>query len=509
MDPLYLGIDLGTSASKAVLVGPDGRVVARSRAAHPDTRTGKAGRVDPGPWVRSLAEACAALGQGRARVTALSMAVHSPVALFLDSNGVPLAPGVGWEHPELARHCASAGVLRTPAEAGLVANPTLPATTMGLAWSVAAEEHSDLVDQCVTLGLVGTWLGQFLTGRAALDPTQASYVGLMASTDGSNRWIDDLADRYRIPRSLLPDVLPSLSVLGALTEDAGRVLGVPAGVPVAVGAGDTASAAYLLGIEEGGPPLYTVGTTHVITTCSRTPDPSPIALARSHVTPGRWLSHGATNGGDALALGARLLGHGDGGDAVRRMTTAAGHARVDDVENAPVFIPHVAAERGPLWLDQPRTALVDLLPTTSGESAAWGVTEGVAFASRLVLEMCTAGKLDATTPVLLTGNFSAADAFPQIVADVLGRPVDLVDESHLPAMGAAAMAAAATHGIALPGPPARRVLPRQDWVPTVARRWQLFARHWTTTVGRPFPVDVTGANAREVVAVDRLTGCPA
>jgi xylulokinase len=330
----------------------------------------------------------------------------------------------------------------------------------------------------------------------------------MASTDRSHRWLDGLAERYGVPRALLPDVLPSLSVLGPLVESASRVLGVPAGIPVAVGAADTASAAYLLGLEEGGSPLYTVGTTHVITSCSRTPDPSPVALARPHVKPGRWLSHGATNGGDALALGARLLGYGQGGDAVARMTGAAGRAQLDDVEDAPVFIPHVAAERGPLWLERPRTALVGLLPSTSTESAAWGLTEGVAFASRLVLEMCTAGHLQATTPVLLTGNFRATDAFPQIVADVFGRPVDLVDESHLPAMGAAAMAAAATRGVSLPGPRARRVLPRPGWAPTIARRWELFAQHWSSTVGRPFPVAPTAPDT-PAAAHDLLTGCPA
>src|SRR3954454_1109887 len=320
MDDLYLGIDLGTSATKAVLVDGAGRVVARSSAAHADSRSAGPGRVDPGPWGRSLTEACAALGPAVAGVTAVCAAVHSPVALFLDSDGVPVGPGIGWEDSQLGGCCASAGAARAPrrpaacpprgarpppAEAALVANRTLPATTMALAWSVAAGADPGLADRCMRLGLVGTWLGQFLTGRAALDPTQASYIGLMASTDGSHRWLADLAERYGIPTALLPEVLPSLSVLGSLTASASTVLGVPAGVPVVVGAADTASAAYLLGIRDGGAPLYTVGTTHVITTCRTTPDPEPIALARSHVVPRQWLSDGATNGGDALALGAR------------------------------------------------------------------------------------------------------------------------------------------------------------------------------------------------------------
>jgi xylulokinase len=497
-DRLYLGIDLGTSATKAVLADPAGRVVARGSASHPDTRTLGPGRVDPAPWQRSVVEACAALGPARARAVAVGLAMHAPVALFLDANGLPLGPGVGWDHPELAAHCADAGRLRTRAEAELVGNQAFPATTMAMAWPVALRERPDLADRCATFGFVGTWLGQFLTGRPVLDPTQASYAGLMASTDGSQRWLDDLAVRLGVPRNLLPEIRPSLSVLGELTEPAGGLLGVPPGIPVAVGGADTAAAAYLLDLDEDGRALYTVGTTHVITTGRRAPDPMPAAISRAHIVPGRWLSHGATNGGDALALGARLLGHG-GGDAVRSMIAAAGAARRDEVEDAPVFIPHVTAERGPLWLERPRSAIIGLLPTTGAAAAAWGMTEGVVFASRLVLEMVSAdlpatdqADLPVTDPagrsVLLTGNFGVDGALSQLVADLLGRPVDLVVESHLPAVGAAAIAVAATQGGRLPAPPVTRIMPRPEWAPTVARRWQRFAREWSVTVGRPFPV---------------------
>lgn len=507
MDGLYLGIDLGTSATKAVLVRTDGRVVARSIAAHSDTRTGGTGLVDPRPWKRSLVRACRDLGPARAEITALSMAVHSPVALLLDGEGAPLGPGVTWQHPQLAERCASVAGLRTAAEDRLIANPTLPATTMALAWPLATRERPDLADRAVTLGFVGTWLGQFLTGKAALDPTQASYTGLMATTDGSHRWLADLAQRYDVPHSVLPKILPCLAALGSLRESAARTLEIPAGVPVVVGAADTAAAAYVLGLEEGGRPLYTVGTTHVITTCERSPDRSGDMLARSHVVPKRWLRHGATNGGDALALGARLLGYGRGGDAVRRLTGTAVRATRQEAESAPVFIPHVTTERAPLWLKEPRTALIGLGPTTSDESAAWGMTEGVIFASRIILEMCTAGRSETTTPVFLTGNFDAGDAFPHIVADVLDRPVDLVNESHLPALGAAAMAAAATNGACLPAPATRRIEPRGPWRSTVARRWQLFARQWSSTVGRPFPAEVTNLAPRGRSTRDLTTEC--
>ncbi|AIJ24748.1 xylulokinase [Amycolatopsis methanolica] len=489
-DGLYLGVDLGTSATKAILVDGNGRVAARSKASHGDTRRAGTGEVDPGPWLRSLTEACRALGPATEQVRAVGTAVHSPVALFLDAAGEPIGPGIGWDHPALPPRCSSAVRMRTAAEAQLVANRPQPATTMALAWPVAAKENPLVAEKCTTLGLVGTWLGRLLTGRVALDPTQASYLGLMALTDGSHRWLPGLAERMGIPLSLLPEVKPSLEVLGRLTGPAAALLGVPAGVPVVVGAADTAAAAYFLGLEENGPPLYTVGTTHVITTCSASPDAFPVALTRSHVLPSRWLTHGAINGGDALAMGARLLGHGRSGDAVARLTADAGRATPDKIVDAPVFIPHVVPERGPLWLERPRTALQGLVPGTESRAAAWGVVEGVVFAARLVMEICVTGNLPPSTPIILTGHFGPSDPFPQIVADAFCRPVDLVEESHLPAMGAAGMAAVASGHPPVSAPAARRVLPRPEWMGVIGRRWRRFAEHWTAVVGRPFPVPV-------------------
>jgi xylulokinase len=190
------------------------------------------------------------------------------------------------------------------------------------------------------------------------------------------------------------------------------------------------------------------------------------------------------------------------------MTAAAGRARPEDAEDAPVFIPHTAAERGPLWLREAHTALLGMLPHTTAESAAWGITEGVAFASRLVLEMCTEGRLAPHDPVYMAGTFAAGDAYPQVVADALGRPVRLVAESHLPAVGAAAMAAASVDGVALPRPDARLVEPRPEWTATVDRRWRRFARQWSGVVDRPFPVDIPDADAGSLTAADLLTASP-
>ncbi|MEV1248211.1 FGGY-family carbohydrate kinase [Nonomuraea sp. NPDC050022] len=466
----YLGIDLGTSATKTVLVDGAGRVLARGRADHRPAHRQARGRVDTAEWARSVRLACHDLGDAT-RADAVGLAVHCPVAIPLDDAGDAVAPGLCWDHPALPDLVEAYAKARGDEAAALVGNAAFPATAMGLAWRFFAEHEPETLARTRTMGFVGTWLGHRLTGRDAIDPTQASYSGLFACTDGCD-WIDDLAELVGVPRHVLPPVVPSLSPLGALLPEAAAELGLRPGIPVVTGAADTAAAACLLDIHGSRAPLYTVGTTHVVTRSSAVPDRAPRVLQRADVRPGRWLWHSATNGGVALSVAARLLGYGD---AVEELIARAGAATIAQAEAAPVFIPHVTPERGPLWLERPRTALLGYLPDTDAWSAAWGAVEGVAFAVRLML--------GDSAHVVMVGSLDYAG----IVADLFGRPVHLVEETYLPAMGAAAMAAEGTDGVILPAPPYRRIGPRPEWVHVVAARWESYGETWGRIVGRPAP----------------------
>ncbi|GAA2404114.1 FGGY-family carbohydrate kinase [Actinomadura vinacea] len=476
---IYLGIDLGTSATKTVLTDAAGRVLARGRATHRKTPAG--GRVDTGSWADSVREACLDLGGAAARATAVGLAVHCPVAVLMDRDGTATAPGLCWDHDALPALMERYNEVRANGLAERVGNVAHPSTSMGLAWRFFAEHEPDSARRASTLGFVGTWLGRLLTGRDALDPTQASYSGLFGTTDREGDWLDAMLDGTGVPRAALPPIRPSLSELGPLLPGPAEALGLRAGIPVVVGAADTAAAAYLIGLDEGRGPLYTVGTTHVITRSTAVPDPAPRALQRADVRPGRWLWHAATNGGIALAAAARLLGHGD---AVEKMIDLAGAATPRQAAAAPVFVPHTTPERAPFWFDRPRTALVGHLPDTDPCSAAWGCVEGVAFAARLMLSMTEpdgAGGPGSAGGgrLFLAGSFGAEAAYARMVADLFGREVDLINESCLPAMGAAAIAARTVDGVPPAPPPSVRLVPRPDRAPLARSRWNTFTEVWS------------------------------
>ena len=264
----------------------------------------------------------------------------------------------------------------------------MPATAMGAAHRLLQTIEPEAAAAATTFGFASTWLGLWLTGERAIDPTQASYTGLMASTDGSCRWLDDVLHRLGIPPQQLPPVRPSLSVLGALQRRPPTRSACRTGIPVLVGSADTPAASYALGTKPGGRPLLIMGTTHVVSNALDAPDHRASALQRVDVRAGRWLINGVINGGDALAYGAQRLGYGHGDVAVEALVGMAFSAEPGQMAGAPVFIPHTRPERGPLWFAEPRTALLGAIPDTAAPSAARGVVEGVLFADRMIIESC-------------------------------------------------------------------------------------------------------------------------
>jgi xylulokinase len=210
------------------------------------------------------------------------------------------------------------------------------------------------------------------------------------------------------------------------------------------------------------------------------PDPRAKALQRVDVRSDRWLINGVINGGDALAHGAERLGYGQGDVAVEAMVGVAFTADPDQTAAAPVFIPHIRPERGPLWFAEPRTALLGTVVDNAGPSAARGVVEGVLFADRMIIESCICA--DQRT-LYVSGAFGFEPELPQLLADTLDRDILVVDESHLPAIGAASMCAEVLGGQVVSPPPSRRVKPRPEWRDVVAKRWQQYREVWSTVTG--------------------------
>ena len=147
--------------------------------------------------------------------------------------------------------------------------------------------------------MLNSYIAMRLTGKLAIDPTQASYSGLMDVKQAEPAWHADLLTLWNIPAALLPPIVQGASRLGGVTADVAALTAIPAGVAVALGAADTAAASFAMQLRQNGQTFESVGTSGVITFCLDQPDFELGFLNRHHVYPGRWLAHGAmsTSGG--------------------------------------------------------------------------------------------------------------------------------------------------------------------------------------------------------------------
>ena len=232
-------------------------------------------------------------------------------------------------------------------------------------------------------------------------------------------WTGAACDALGISRDMLPEIAPATSIAGGLLRDPAVQLGLLAGTPVVVGAGDVPATQIGAGATDPGAAHLSLGTSAYwgITLADLRTDPARRLGVLGHVCRDRWILwlEIATAGG-ALAWFLRLLGAGaPTSDEVDRLVRGAD----DDV---PLFAPWLSGERAPVFDDEIRGAFVGLDLHHGLGHLLRAIMEGVAFQVRRALAYAEAYG----TPVVeirVVGGGSMSDAWLAIIADVLGRPI--------------------------------------------------------------------------------------
>ncbi len=157
----------------------------------------------------------------------------------------------------------------------------------------------ELYRKTYKLGHMNTFLQRKLTGKWLIDPSNASFTGLY-ETLKMGTWSGKICGALGIDRGLLPEITPSISIAGPLTKEAAADTGLRAGIPVAMGANDTTSAAFGSGAVNNGDILNISGSNEIITVTTDAPVPHEKYYIRSSMEPGKWLYLAITVGGFAL-----------------------------------------------------------------------------------------------------------------------------------------------------------------------------------------------------------------
>lgn len=422
---LLLGLDLGTSSAKALLLDAGGSVLGEGAAGYAvaSPRPGWA-ETDPEDWWRAAGLAVRRAAGGRAdRVAALGLSGQMHGVVLADAAGEPARPAVLWPDLRAEREAEAWRTLPSALAHGL-GSPALP----GMAGPVLrwlATHEPDAVAAARWALQPKDWLRLRLTGLAATEPSDAS--GTLLYDLAADRWAGAVVEAMGVPGRLLPPVVASADAAGRLTAVAAAHLGLPE-VPVAAGAADTAAAALGSGLLDPGPAQLTVGSGAQLVVPLDRPAVDPRRATRTYraAAPGRWYALAAVqNAGLALEWALRVLGAGwdDAYTALATVPPGAGGV---------TFLPHLTdpglagAWRG-LRLHHGRDHLLR------------AALEGVAFAVREAAEALAAAGHRAS-PLRLAGGGSTRAAWRQLLADVLGTPLAALPTAAASARGAALLA---------------------------------------------------------------------
>ena len=446
-DDVLLGLDLGTTSARAVLTARDGQILATHAAEYPmDTPQPGWAEQDPDAWERAAFEAlgaCVRAAPDPSAIQGIGLTGQMHGATLLDERDRSIRPAILWcdqrtgaQRQAIERQIGLAEVIAR------TANPPLEGfTAPKLLW--VREHEPESYARIRRVLLPKDFIRLRLTDEVATDVADASGTALF---DVANRaWSEAMARDLSVPLEWLPRAVESSEPAGALTAAAAEALGLPAGLPVAAGAGDQAAGGVAAGIVAEGDVLVTIGSSGVVFVASDRPriDPAGRVHTFCHASPGTWHVMGVTQGaGISLrwirdTLGARDADGGDPYDALTReaFSSPAGSRGL-------VWLPYLQGERTPHLDPNARGVLFGLTTAHGRGDVVRAVLEGVGFSLRDGLEIIQELGLPARR-VKIAGGGARSPLWRQIVADVLGLPISLEPEDRGPAFGAALLAGVA------------------------------------------------------------------
>jgi len=436
-----LGIDVGGTAVKIGLFDLEGHLVALHNEPIPfdSPRPGWA-EVDPRRWLEAVpAGVRYVLDTGNVaseQVAGIGLSNMIGTVAPLDAGGKALRPAITYFDTRSAGE-AQWILERAPRISELTGNRIVPGNT-SLASVLWIREHEpEVYARTETFGQTNTILFQWLTGERRADLTNASFFGLYDFRRLA--WSVDLAEKVGIDLEHLAPVEASAST-APLTRQTADLLGLPVGVPVAIGGLDGAMASVGAGAVSEGDAFDVCGTSEFIAVCLPEPVMSPELLARWHVVPGLWVLIGAiSTPGAALQWFRDKLfapGSSENSQALYAAMTAEARAAGPGA-NGVVFLPHMMGERAPIWDPHARGVFFGLsLSSTRGDMLR-AVMEGAAYAMRHLIELIEERGGVPIRRVVMMGGPAQNPLWRQIKADVWGVELEISAVQEASVLGAA------------------------------------------------------------------------
>jgi xylulokinase len=441
---VFMGLDIGTSGVKAVLVDERGAVRASSTTPL-KLSTPRPGCAEQRPedwWTAALASVRRATRAAKGlRVAAVGLSGQMHSSVFLDARGSVIRPALLWCDGRTTAECRE--ITARVGEDKLrewVANAALEGFTLPKVLWLRAHEPERFA-RLAKVVLAKDYIRYRLTDTLASEPSDAS--GTLMFDAAHRRWSAEIMNALGLPMSLLPELGESSEVLGRLSTGAARLTGLAAGTPVVGGGADNACGAAGVGVVSPGDAVASWGTSGTVLAPTAEPkvDPSLRAHTFCHVAPRTWYVMGVM-----LTAGGAFAWYRD---VMARDVASRKDANLvlnKEAEKAPIgaggvtFLPYLQGERTPHRDAAARGAFVGLSLAHDRTHLSRAVVEGICFGLRDSLSILQGLGLP-MAHLLLTGGGAKSPFIRRIQSEVYGLPVVRVNREEGPAFGAALLAA--------------------------------------------------------------------
>jgi xylulokinase len=431
---MYLGIDIGTSGVKAILMDENGVVVEQANASIPISRPHALwSEQDPADWWAATNSAVCDLDlQRRHGVKAIGLSGQMHGATLLDENNKALRPAILWNDGRSAGQCAALEAAITDL-GQITGNRAMPGfTAPKLQW--VRENEPDVFAKVKTVLLPKDYVRLRMTGDLASDMSDSA--GTLWMDVAKRDWSDTMLAATGLDRSHMPKLFEGSDVTGELRAELAEAWGMQR-VPVVAGGGDNAAGAVGVGVVRAGDAFLSLGTSGVLFLANGAYSPNPEGGVHSfcHALPGRWHQMSVIlSAASCVDWAMRLTGMQDAG-AMFAAIEARGKAA--DTE---IFLPYLSGERTPHNDPNAKGTLFGLTHESEAASIGQAVLEGVAFAFRDGMDalLDSGATLNSITVI---GGGAKSKYWGKILASALGRPLVYRDGGEVgPAYGAARLA---------------------------------------------------------------------
>lgn len=456
METYYLGIDVGTSGLKTILMARDGAVAASDTQEYPiaSPRPGWSEQNPQDWWKAAVAGIAAVLTQSGIsgdRIGGIGLSGQMHGSVFLPADGIePLRPAILWNDQRTADQCAyiekkAGGRKKLIA---MVANPALTGfTAPKIIW---LRDHEPKTYRKVAHVLLPKdFIRLCLTGVYATEVSDAS--GTLLLDVSKRKWHEKLMRKLDLNAGWFPPCRESVEVTGRLSAVAAKATGLAEGIPVVGGAGDQAAGAVGNGIVDRGIVSATLGTSGVVFAYASKPAYDPLGRVHTmcHAVPGAWCVFGCM-----LAAGGSLQWFRNqlGQQEVRQAAEAGVDPYtllIDQARQAPAgceglfFLPYLTGERTPHADPYARGCFIGLTARTDRAAVIRSVLEGVTFGMKdqvtIMREMGIPVK-----QVRASGGGARSEFWRQLQADMYDAPVVTLNVTEGAALGVAILAAVGT-----------------------------------------------------------------